>query len=75
MCIFCSACLRDIPLYDSVCAALSAASIAANEYQTFTVFVIFKRHAFCIVDNIGFNRDLDFIDYRYVILFFRLFQS
>lgn len=57
------------------CAHLSAAAVAAHEDEAFTVFVIFEGHAFCIVDDIGFNRDLDFIDYCYMIIFFRLFQS
>jgi hypothetical protein len=54
---------------------LSAAAVSAHQDQTFTILVIFKRHTFSIVDDIGFNCDLDFIDYCYMIIFFRLLQS
>lgn len=54
---------------------LSAAAVSAHKDKTFTILVIFKCHALSVVDDIGFDCDLDFIDYCYMIIFFRLLQS
>ena len=54
---------------------LSAAAVSAHQDKTFTILVIFKCHTLSIVDDIGFDCDLDFVDYCYMIIFFRLLQS
>jgi hypothetical protein len=54
---------------------LLAAAVSAHKDKTFTKLVIFERHTLSIVDDIGFDCDLDFIDYYYMIIFFRLLQS
>jgi hypothetical protein len=58
-----------------VCIFLSAAALAAHEDESFTLLIIFKRQAFCMLDDCRFNRYLDSIDHCYMVIFFRLLQS
>jgi len=52
-----------------------AAAFVPHQDQSFSVLIVFQRQTFCIVDDMGFNRNLDFINNCYMIIFFRLFQS
>jgi hypothetical protein len=52
-----------------------AAAFVPHQDQSFSVLIVFQRQTFCIVDDMGFNRNLNFINNCYMIIFFRLFQS
>jgi hypothetical protein len=54
---------------------ISAAAVSTHKDEPFTVLVIFERQTLSIVNDIGFDCDLDFINNCYMIIFFRLLQS